>query len=88
MLPERHDVFVQVREILARTLKVDSDQIRPDAHLEHELGMDSLSTIETNVALETRFGFVTPEIVRPDELGIRTVDDLVAHVCRSIAEAP
>lgn len=88
MLPQHHEVFVQVREILARTLEVDIDRIRPDAHLEHDLGMDSLRTIETNVALEARFGFVSPEIVRPDELGIRSVDDLVAHVCRSIAEAP
>lgn len=87
MLPERHDVSVQVREILARTLKVDIDEIRPDSHLEHDLGMDSLRTIETNVALETRFGFVSPEVVRPEELGIRTVDDLVGHVWRSIAEA-
>jgi len=49
--------------------------------------MDSLRTIETNVALEARFGFVAPEVVRPEELGIVTVDDLVSHVCDVIARA-
>jgi acyl carrier protein len=60
---------------------VEADRLRPDADLEG-LGMDSLKTIETNVALEEEFGFVAPEVTRPDELGLETVDDLVDHVSR------
>jgi acyl carrier protein len=81
-----HDVvFTQVRDILAHTLRIDPDRVKPEARLEHDLGMDSLRTIETNVALEARFGYVAPEIVRPDEIGIVTVDDLVQHVRGLIA---
>jgi hypothetical protein len=42
--------------------------------------------IETNVALEVKFGFVSPDVARPEELEIRTVDDLVGYVARQISE--
>jgi len=87
MIVERPAVFAQVRDILAHTLRIDPDRVQPAARLERDLGMDSLRTIETNVALEARFGFVAPEVVRPEELGIVTVDDLVSHVCDVIARA-
>ena len=77
------DVALRVQGVLARALGVEADQVRPDAELE-ALGMDSLKTIETNVALEEEFCFVTPEVARPDELGLRTVDDLVDHVSRML----
>ena len=38
-----------------------------------------------NVALEEKLGFTSPEVARPDELGIVTVDDLVSHVVRVLA---
>jgi acyl carrier protein len=81
-------VFQDVREILAVTLRVDPARVRHEARLEHDLGMDSLRMIETNVAIEARFGLVAPELVRPDELGIETVGDLVQHVCRTLGSAP
>ena len=77
------DVALRVQGVIARTLGVEAGRVRPDAELE-ALGMDSLKTIETNVALEEEFGFVTPEVARPDELGLRTVDDLVDHVSRML----
>jgi len=68
-----------VHRVLARTLGVDPGRIRPEARLE-DLGVDSLKTIEMNVALEEELGFTSPEVARPDELGLQTVGDLVRHV--------
>jgi len=68
-----------VHRVLARTLGVDPVRIRAEARLE-DLGVDSLKTIEMNVALEEELGFTSPEVARPDELGIVTVGDLVRHV--------
>jgi len=68
-----------VHRVLAQTLGVDPARIRPEARLE-DLGVDSLKTIEMNVALEEELGFTSPEVARPDELGIVTVGDLVRHV--------
>jgi len=80
MLMAHTDVYERVRAILASTLRVDPDLVRPDARLARDLGMDSLRTIEANVAIEATFGIVTAEAVRPDELGIETVSDLVSYV--------
>ena len=77
------EVALRVKAVLARTLGLAPDRVRMDADLEG-LGMDSLKTIETNVALEEEFGFVTTEVARPDELGLRTVGDLVGHVDRAL----
>jgi acyl carrier protein len=77
------EVALRVKAVLARTLAVEPGRVRMGADLE-ALGMDSLKTIETNVALEEEFGFVTPEIARPDELGLLTVADLVEHVGRTL----
>jgi len=80
----RGAVEAAVHSVLARTLGVDPGRIRPEAQLE-DLGLDSLKTIEMNVALEEQLGFTSPEVARPDELGIVTVDDLVRHVARVLA---
>lgn len=88
MLTEHTDVYDRVRAILASTLRVDPDRVRPDARLARDLGMDSLRTIETNVAIEATFGIVTAEAVRPDELGIETVSDLVSYVAGELEKAP
>jgi acyl carrier protein len=83
-VPSRQAVASAVEAVLVRTLGVDAARIRPDAALE-DLGIDSLKTIEMNVALEEELGFASPEVARPDELGIVTVDDLVSHVARMLA---
>jgi acyl carrier protein len=79
-------VEAAVRSVLVRTLGVDPGRVRLDARLE-DLDIDSLKTIEMNVALEEELGFTSPEVARPDELGIVTVGDLVGHVARVLAGA-
>ena len=81
------DVAEAVYAVLADTLGIDPRGIRGDAELE-PLGLDSLKTIELNVALEEKLGFLSPEVARPDELGIVTVDDLVSHVVRVLEGEP
>jgi acyl carrier protein len=75
-----------VGSVLSDVLGVPYADITPESDLEADLGMDSLKMIETNVALEVKFGFVSPDVARPEELEIRTVDDLVEYVARQIIE--
>jgi acyl carrier protein len=75
-----------VRVVLSEILAVPFGEIAPDSDLEADLGMDSLKMIETNVALEMKFGFVSPDVARPEELRIRTVDDLVGYVAGQVLE--
>jgi acyl carrier protein len=75
-----------VRLVLSDVLAVPLGEIASESDLEADLGMDSLKMIETNVALEVKFGFVSPDIARPEELRIRTVDDLVGYVAGQVLE--
>lgn len=75
-----------VRSILSETLGVPLSDIAPESELEADLGMDSLKMIETNVALEVKFGFASPDVARPEELRIHTVDDLVGYVAGQLLE--
>ena len=81
-----HEIADEVRSVLAEVLAVPLADVAPKSELEADLGMDSLKMIETNVALEVKFGFVSPDVARPEELEIRTVDDLVGYVARQISE--
>ena len=71
-----------VRAILAKVLERSIDEISLDASLTDELGMDSLTAIETSIAVERRFGVTMPEFATPDDLGLHTVRDLV-RLCES-----
>lgn len=75
-----------VRSVLSEVLGVSPSDIAGDSDLEADLGMNSLKMIETNVALEVKFGFVSPDVARPEELDIRTVDDLVGYVAEQVLE--
>jgi acyl carrier protein len=73
-----------VQGILAAVLGAPLSEVALDRDLEADLGMDSLKMIETNVELEARFGFVSPDVARPEELQIRTVEDLVGYVADQV----
>lgn len=85
--PERDEIARRVRAILAGVLDLDLERITPSADLVRQLGMTSLQMIETNIALERALGVTAPEVARPDELGIRTVDDLIEHAHRLATDA-
>jgi acyl carrier protein len=69
----------KVREIVARELSVDLDQVTPDASFMDDLGADSLDTVELVMAFEDAFGV---EIADEDAEKIRTVRDAIEYVTK------
>jgi acyl carrier protein len=66
-------------EILSEELGVDATQLTNDARLKEDLGADSLTLVEINMALEDRFSLSIPD----DRLErVQTVSD----VCELLAE--
>ena len=57
-----------VRALLADVLGLSVADVASNSELEADLGIDSLKMIETNIALEVKFGFVSPDVARPEEL--------------------
>ena len=50
-----------VLEILTEELGVEQSQLTTDARLKEDLGADSLSLVEINMALEDRFNLSIPD---------------------------
>ncbi|MGW3042875.1 acyl carrier protein [Kitasatospora sp. NPDC001159] len=62
-----------LRHALAQAAVTDADTIPNNAHLQHDLGIDSLALHELVVTLETRLKVVIPD----EEVGrLHTIGDL------------
>ncbi len=71
------DIGQRVKEIIAKNLDVDVNDIKPESSFINDLGADSLAIVELVLALEEEF-----ELDIPDEETekIRTVQDAVEYI--------
>ena len=67
----------KVKNIIVEKLRVEPDQVKPEAQFVNDLGADSLDTVELIMALEQEFN-----IEIPDEQAekIKTVGDALEHI--------
>ncbi len=80
------DISRAIQTVLADKLRRPVDEITPEADLEKDLNVDSMSMIQVNIALEERFEITMPEFVESQEIDVRTVSDLAKFVKARIEE--
>jgi acyl carrier protein len=73
------DLEARVKQILTNRLGMPADEIRTDANLVDELGMDSLDAVELAIATEREFKI---EISDEQVARLATVADIMALVQR------
>lgn len=66
-----------VKEVLAKQLKMDVANIKPEALLAEDLRMDSFGAIETAFDLEEKFGIQIPNEALSN---VKTVKDIVDYI--------
>lgn len=67
-------MYEQVKEILARQLRVSPDKVTMDAQIKRDLGADSVDILQLLMRLEDDYGIVIPD----QELAkFETVGDVV-----------
>lgn len=67
-------MFEEVKEILARQLRVSPDKVTLDAQIKRDLGADSVDILQLLMRLEDDYGIVIPD----QELAkFETVGDVV-----------
>src|SRR5882724_3841567 len=76
------DITQELTNLVARTLKVSPDQLRPEADLVTDLGADSLAVVELMMALEERLGV---RIDDDEAEGLRTFGDALSLVRAKLA---
>lgn len=70
-------MFEKVKEIVAKELMVEEDEITLESDIKEDLGADSLAVVDLAMALEDEFGVEIPD---EDLEAIKTVGDIVNYL--------
>lgn len=71
------ELIREIKNMVARVIKVPEDKITPDANLFADLGVDSLLGVEIFAALDKKYGVEIPE----ERLrNVTTINDIVSLV--------
>ncbi|MDL2276183.1 MULTISPECIES: acyl carrier protein [unclassified Breznakia] len=63
-----------IKKVLVEAINVDENDVKPEANLKDDLGIDSLSAVELALELETEFDVR----IEDDELAkLETVQDII-----------
>ena len=77
------EVATKVREIIMEKLGTSEEKITSGASFRHDLGADSLSTVELMMELEEAFGV---DIEDDEAEKIETVQDAIDYIEKKVAE--
>lgn len=73
----------KVKEIIARELDVNIEQVTDEASFIEDLGADSLDTVELIMAFEEEFNISVPD---EDTEKLQTVDQLIKYLEEKVEE--
>ena len=76
------DVFSEIKEIIVKEFAVDDEAVIPEAHLQDDLGADSLALLNLTEIIGKRYDI---EITGDDLVEINSVSELVALIESRIA---
>ena len=69
--------FEKVKEVIVETANVNAEDVKLEANLKEDLGLDSLDAVELNMALEETFNL---SIADEDLAKFVTVKDIVDYI--------
>jgi acyl carrier protein len=77
-----HDIRMRIKEALSRIAGIDVERISDDARFVEDLGLDSLSVIESLVVVEHEFRLQPRE--EDLEVKLRSIEDAVQLVRKQV----
>ncbi|RMF72295.1 MAG: acyl carrier protein [Acidobacteria bacterium] len=81
-MPTPDEIRSKVVETIAKSFKIEPDQVSDDKSFQDDLGADSLEIVELVMALEEEFGI---EISDEEAEKIRTVGDAIKFITERAA---
>jgi len=79
---ERKEIEERVKEFLIEDLEIEEENIKPEALLKDDLGIDSLDFVDIVVIVEKKFGFK----INPEEMaGVKTLKDFCDYIESKVA---
>jgi len=80
---KKEEIAERLIRITARELKMNEDRIRPEHHFAHDLGADSLKSIELVAAFEEEFEL---DLEEEEALKVKTVGGAVDFFAELLLE--
>jgi acyl carrier protein len=75
-------IYDALKEVLVTRLRVEEDQIKPDADLFEDLGLDSIDMMTAVMAIEEQFGI---EVSDDEVEGVKTLQQAVDLLTQKVA---
>ena len=76
------EIFSEIKDIIAKELALDEEAVVPEAHLQDDLGADSLALLNLTEHIGKRYGIV---ITGDDLVEINDVNELVELIASRIS---
>ncbi|MGA1824523.1 MAG: acyl carrier protein [bacterium] len=76
------DIYTQIRQMIVKELAIDEKEVISEAHLQDDLGADSLALLELSEVLSKEYGIT---ITGDDLMDMESVGALVKEVETKIA---
>ena len=81
MYMERAEIIEKIDNFLVEEFELETDQLKPDAQLKNDLGIDSLDFVDIIVIIEKNFGFK----VKAEEMAnVKTLQDFYDYVIANV----
>lgn len=74
---EKQELLTKVKEVVARVLKMDPEEIADDANFVFDLGADSMQSIQLVAAFEEEFGITMDQ---DKALSVQTVNAAASFI--------
>ncbi len=71
------DLYKEIKEMIVKALAIEEEEVQPEAHLQDDLGADSLAILNLAEAIGERYGI---EIEGDDILDAENMNGIVAFV--------
>jgi len=74
---QNDEIIYKINQLLIEEIEIDEDQIRYDADLKKDLGIDSLDFVDLFVIIEKHFGFK----MKAEEMSdVKTLQDFYSYI--------
>ncbi len=70
-------VIEEIKDMLAKQLRIDINTIQDDSNIMEDLGVDSIDLVELLMGIEEKLGIVVPD---EDAVNLKTVKDVADYI--------
>ena len=81
ILMQNEEIITKINQLLIEEIEIDEEQIRHEADLKKDLGIDSLDFVDLFVIIENHFGF---KMKAEEMTDIKTLQDFYSYVIKRV----